>query len=117
MPKGAAQQLLAVTAIEPVHQNEKTAITDPTRNLKNVVDQLLNDPPKHNALALALACFIDAEESIVSSGIEKLTTKALLIVYDHQTGKLATLNKEAVLYVIQQVILSRITLTPRRSTI
>lgn len=104
LPKGAAQQLLAVTAIEPAHQNEKTAITDPTRNLKNAVDQLLNDPPKHNALALALACFIDSEESIVNSGIEKLTTKALLIVYDHQTGQLATLNKEAVLYVVQQVM-------------
>jgi hypothetical protein len=104
LPKGAAQQLLAVTAIEPVHQNGKTAITDPTRNLKNAVDQLLNDPPKHNALALALACFIDAEESIVNSGVEKLTTKTLLIVYDHYTGQLATLSKEAVLYVIQKVM-------------
>ena len=104
LPKGAAQQLLAVTAIEPVHQNGKTAITDPARNLKNAVDQLLNDPPKHNALALALACFIDAEESIVKSGIEKLTTKALLIVFDHHTEQLATLSKEAVLYVVQQVM-------------
>ncbi|WP_031410231.1 hypothetical protein [Thiomonas sp. FB-Cd] len=104
LPKGAAQQLLAVTAIEPAHQNWKTAITDPTRNLKSAVDQLLNDPPKHDALALALACFIDAEQSIVNSGIEKLTTKALLIVYDRHTGKLATLSKKAVLYVVQNVM-------------
>lgn len=104
LPKGAAQQLLAVTAIEPVHQNGKKAITDPKRNLKDAIDRLLKDPPKHNALALALACFVDAEESIVNSGVEKLTTKTLLIVYDHCTGQLATLSKEAVSYVIKQVM-------------
>lgn len=104
LPKGAAQQLLAVTAIEPAHQDGKTAITDPERSLKNTIDRLLSDPPEHDALALALACFINAEESIVTSGIEKLTTKALLIVYDHCTERLATLSKEAVLYVVRQVM-------------
>lgn len=49
-------------------------------------------------MALALACFVNAQESIVNSGIEKLTTKALLIIYDHSTGQLATLSTRQVHY-------------------
>ena len=104
LPEDVAQQLLAVTAIEPEHQKTITAITDPIHNLKSAVDQLLTASPKNDALALALACFVDAEESIVNSGIEKLTTKALLLVYDHKTRQLAALSKEAVLYIIQRVM-------------
>lgn len=103
-PKGAAKQLLALTAIEPACQIDKTAITDTSQNLKSAVDQLLKEPPRHDALALALACFVDAEQSIVDSGIEKLTTKALLIIYDHKAKQLASLSKEAALYAVQRVM-------------
>jgi hypothetical protein len=106
LPKGVEQQLLAVTAIEPEQQKSNTAITDPTHNLKNAVDQLLTTPPENDALALALACFVNAEESIVNSGIEKLTTKALLLIYDHTNRQLAALCKEAVLHLIQRVMKS-----------
>lgn len=103
-PKGAPEQLLALTAIEPAYQTGKAAITDTSMTLKSAVDQLLSEPPRHDALALALACFIDVGQSIVNSGVEKLTTKALLIIYDHSTKHLASLSKEAALYVVGWVM-------------
>ncbi|HGJ7737437.1 TPA: hypothetical protein ACJXY4_005395 [Pseudomonas aeruginosa] len=104
LPKGAAQQLRFMTAIEPALQINKKAITVPEYNLKAAVDHLINMPAEHGGLAVALASFVDAEESILNSGVEKLTTKALLLIYDHNTCRLACLSKEAVLYVIQRVI-------------
>lgn len=106
LPKGAAQQLSFMTAIEPSLQLSKKAITAPEYNLKSAVDHLINTPVEHDGLAVALASFVDAEESILNSGIERLTTKALLLIYDHSTRRLARLSKEAVLYVIQRVITS-----------
>ncbi|MCQ2045015.1 hypothetical protein SAMN05216194_11712 [Stutzerimonas kunmingensis] len=104
LPKGAAQQLRFMTAIEPRLQINKKAITYPEYNLKAAVDHLINMPTEHDGLAVALASFVDAEENIMNSGVEKLTTKALLLIYDHNTCRLACLSKEAVLYVIQRVI-------------
>ncbi len=104
LPKGAAQQLSFMTAIEPSLQLSRKAIIAPEYNLKSAVDYLINTPAEHDGLAVALASFVDAEESILNSGVEKLTTKALLLIYDHGTCRLACLSKEAVLYVIQRVI-------------
>ncbi|HBN9604677.1 hypothetical protein [Pseudomonas aeruginosa] len=104
LPKGAAQQLSFMTAIEPSLQLSRKAIITPEYNLKSAVDHLVNTPAEHDGLAVALASFVDAEESILNSGVEKLTTKALLLIYDHGTCRLACLSKEAVLYVIQRVI-------------
>ncbi len=104
LPKGAAQQLSFMTAIEPSLQLSRKAIITPEHNLKVAVDHLVNTPAEHDGLAVALASFVDAEESIMNSGVEKLTTKALLLIYDHNTRRLTCLSKEAVLYVIQRVI-------------
>lgn len=104
LPKGAAQQLSFMTAIEPSLQLNRKAIITPEHNLKAAVDHLINTPAEHDGLAVALASFVDAEESIMNSGVEKLTTKALLLIYDHNTCRLTCLSKEAVLYVIQRVI-------------
>ncbi|MDH0120664.1 hypothetical protein N7325_12680 [Stutzerimonas stutzeri] len=104
LPKGAAQQLSFMTAIKPSFQLNRKAITAPEHNLKSAVDYLINTPAEYDGLAVALASFVDAEESIMNSGVEKLTTKALLLIYNHGARRLAYLSKEAVLYVIQRVV-------------
>jgi hypothetical protein len=103
-PKEITQQLLSITAIEPQDQQTKCAINDPAKNLKDAVEKLLSNTSSSQDFALALASFVDIEESIINSGIENLTTKALLLIYDKASGKLASLGKDSTMHLIEMVM-------------
>lgn len=104
-PADPSEQLLKISAVIPENQPGKIAIKDESWNLRDAIDRLRKKPPTDNDdVAIALAYFLDFEKSIINSGIEKLTTKTLLIIYDSKTSHLASLSREAASHVVQYIM-------------
>lgn len=102
-PDAPAQQLTSVTAITPDKQVDKKALTVDSRTLQKAVDDLIN-PKGDSRFPLILSCFVDSNNSRAKSGIGRLTTKALLLIYNSKTQTLAAMHHDEVIKFINTLI-------------
>lgn len=103
-PNDPEKQLLKVSAVKPEDQKNQNPIEDETCNLLTEIKRLLDKPPSNANIAMALAYFINPKSSIINSGIEKLTTKTLLIIYDKENHNLLCLDQDSASLIIQQIM-------------
>lgn len=101
----AAERLPEFACVRPSMQTSSKILTDV--NLKTIVDALINGKPKKGDeidLPLSLATFVNTEIASSRTEIQRLSTKALLFLYDSSLDALTVLDRELVSKILQKML-------------